>query len=45
MNKELVKSRDQLDHMDLEDDDELFQLQDRLEKQVFDCSVKIVVLS
>ena len=41
MNKELVKSRDQLDHMDLEDDDELFQLQDRLEKQVFDCSVKI----
>ena len=41
MNKELVKSHNQLDHMDLEDDDELLQLQDRLEKQVFDCSVRI----
>lgn len=41
MNKELVKSRDQLEDMDLEDDDELFQLQDYLEKQVFHCSVKI----
>ena len=39
VNKDLVKTRDDLHRMDLEEGDELFTLQDSLKKQVFDCSV------
>ena len=35
--KDLVKARDDLHHMELDKGEELFTLQDSLEKQVFDC--------
>ena len=41
INKDLVRTRDDLHRMDLDDSDELFGLQDTLESQVFDCSVSI----
>ena len=41
LNKDLAKVRDDLHKMELEETDKLFQLQDTLENQVFDCSVKI----
>ena len=41
INKDLVKARDDLHRMELDEGDELFTLQDSLEKQVFDCSVCI----
>ena len=41
INKDLVKTRDDLHHMELDEGNELFALQDSLEKQVFDCSVCI----
>ena len=41
INCELVKTRDDLHRLELEETDEPFELQDRLETQVFDCSVKI----
>ena len=41
VNKDLVKTRDDLHHMELDETDELFELQDSLEGQVFDCSVRI----
>ena len=39
--KDLVKTRDDLHHMELDEEDELFTIQDDLEKQVFDISVCI----
>ena len=39
--KDLAKTRDDLHHMELDESDELFKLQDDLESQVFDCSVNI----
>ena len=41
INRDLVKTRDDLHQMELADDDKLFELQDSLECQVFDCSVTI----
>ena len=41
INKDLMKARDDLHRMELDEGDELFTLQDILEKQVFDCSVCI----
>ena len=41
INKDLAKVRDDLHRMELEETDKLFELQDTLENQVFDCSVKI----
>ena len=41
INKDLAKVRDDLHRMELEEKDKLFELQDTLENQVFDCSVKI----
>ena len=38
--KDLAKTRDDLHQMELEETDELYRLQDELESQVFDCSVK-----
>ena len=39
--KDEPRSRDDLHRMELADDDKLFELQDSLESQVFDCSVTI----
>ena len=44
INKDLVKARDDLHHMELDEGDELFTLLESLEKQVFDCSVCIKIL-
>ena len=41
INRDLVKTRDDLHRMELADEDKLFELQDSLESQVFDCSVTI----
>ena len=41
INRDLVKTRDDLHQMELADDDKLFELQDSIECQVFDCSVTI----
>ena len=41
INKDLVKTRDDLHHMELDEGDELFTFQDGLEKHVLDCSVCI----
>ena len=41
INKDLAKMRDDLHHMELDETDKLFELQDTLESQVFDCSVNI----
>ena len=41
LNKDLARVRDDLLRMELEERDELFGLQDKLEDQVFDCSVKL----
>ena len=41
LNKDFTKVRDDLHQMELEETDKLFGLQDTLECQVFDCSVKI----
>ena len=41
INRDLVKTRDDLHRLELDETDELFELQDRLETQVFDCSVNI----
>ena len=41
LNKDLTKVRDDLHQIELEETDKLFGLQDTLESQVFDCSVKI----
>ena len=41
INRDLVKTRDDLHRLELDEIDELFELQDRLETQVFYCSVNI----
>ena len=47
INKDHAKTRDNLHRMELNETNKLFELQDTLESQVFDCSVnikKIIVL-
>ena len=41
INRDLSKVRDDLHHLDIDDTDELFGQQERLEGQVFDCSVNM----
>lgn len=41
LNKDLAKVQDDLHRTELDESDELFKLQDTLEQQVFECSVKI----
>ena len=41
LNKDLAKVRDDLHRTELDESDKLFELQDTLERQVFECSVKI----
>ena len=41
INKDLAKVRDDLHRMELKEKDKLFEQQDTLENQIFDCSVKI----